>query len=378
MRIPRIQRVTTAALATAAVAALLASTAPAERQRRSAPPQATTLGVLDQRIAALALDGGRVAWLTGTADCFGSVYLSPVTTWRPVKLSDETRADTCRRSQFDPPPFALAGSRVLWAAFGAGGNSGYGRVSLVSAGRRRADLELLDWEYFINGDFLTAAAGDGATLVYATAFATLKSMECRPARCSYTVEGGVVNRVVGREPIRVPGVPPAIMLAASGDRLVVVPADTKPGSAHGETWIPQPAAGAAVEIRRVSSGALVARHRPRGVVRAVALSSRILAVLIREDGSRRIELRDPQDARLLWSVAAPALMTPHLSASDTRVAFSAGDDIHLLDLAERRDDVVARSIGRPVGLALEGRRLVWGESFGDYAGRIRSVLTTGR
>jgi hypothetical protein len=168
------------------------------------------------------------------------------------------------------------------------------------------------------------------------------------------------------------------MLAASGDRLVVVPADTNPGSAHGETWIPQPAAGAAVEIRRVSSGALVARYRPRGVVRAVALSSRILAVLIREDGSRRIELRDPQDARLLWSVAAPALMTPHLSASDTRVAFSAGDDIHLLDLAERRDDVVARSIGRPVGLALEGRRLVWGESFGDYAGRIRSVLTTGR
>jgi hypothetical protein len=378
MGIARIHRVAAAALATAAVVALLVSTAPAGQQRRSAPSDATTLGVLDERIAALALDGGRVAWLTGTADCFGSVYLSRVATWRPVKIADETRAETCRTSQFDPPPFALAGSRALWAAFSAGGNHGYGSVRLASVGRPPTDAEPLFWEYHVQGAYLTAAAGDGASLVYATADAELEDLECRRVRCAYTVYGGVVKRVVGRKAVRVPGVPAAIMLAVSGDRMAVVPADTSTQSAQDYVWIPRPAADAPVEIRRVSTGALVVRYQPRGVVRAVALSSRILAVLVRDGGSRRIEIRDARDARLLWSVAAPPWMTPRLSASGSQVAFSAKDEIHLLDVAERRDVVVARSIGPPVGLSIQGRRIVWGESFGEYAGRIRTVLAAGR
>jgi Tol biopolymer transport system component len=140
------------------------------------------------------------------------------------------------------------------------------------------------------------------------------------------------------------------------------------------------------EVRRVADGRLAARattKRPGTAATAVALSSRILALLLRptrnpwyEPLDRRkawLELFDSRTGRALGSVALPPQTADDPKASGWTVVFRTGTTIRALDARTKRMRVLARARTTPIGLSIDGRRVAWAENGGRVA-RIRAVM----
>jgi len=110
--------------------------------------------------------------------------------------------------------------------------------------------------------------------------------------------------------------------------------------------------------------------RVPGVPRALALTRAFAAVLAEGFYGKRIVFLHPRTGRLLRQLDVPA-ETTGLSAAGTRVVFSAGNEIRLV---EGRGDVttIAVAAARPQGLSIEGRRVAWIENSGGR-GRIRAL-----
>jgi Tol biopolymer transport system component len=153
-------------------------------------------------------------------------------------------------------------------------------------------------------------------------------------------------------------------------------ADPAGGNARSITFAPTTLLPEA-EVRRVADGRLVARvraKRPGTAATAVALSSRILALLLRPSRSpwytpvdRRkawLELFDTRTGRALGSVALPPQTADDPKASGWTVVFSAGTTIRAFDARTKRMRVLARRRTEPFDLSVEGRRIVWLESAG--------------
>jgi Tol biopolymer transport system component len=134
------------------------------------------------------------------------------------------------------------------------------------------------------------------------------------------------------------------------------------------------------EVRRVGDGRLLARvsaKRPGTAATAVALSSRILALLVRPTRrpwyrpvNRRkawLELFDSRTGRALGSVALPPQTADDPKASGWTVVFRTGRTIRALDARTKRMRVLARTRATPVGLSVDRRRVAWAENAGRVA-----------
>ena len=351
------------------ILALAAALAPAAAGR----PR--TLAVTPGPIAAFAQDGGRVAW-AGTepgSACPWRVRVLTLATGVRAAIN-RNGGPTCRDDLgFQPQAvggsvqLALAGTRAIWTLI-ASGNFRYVSVMTASLGNR-ADvrLEELVYQYgFGEGDHLGSVAGDGPTLAYSrVATSAVEVGDCfDQGTCETPVVGGGLARVVGRATVPVPGAPPAVLVAVSGRNAALVPA-----AQGGES--PSAAPGGPVEIRNATTGALVASFSPAGLVTAVALSSRLAAVLVETAGGTRIEWYATATGAPLGSKAA-AGAAPLLSASGDLIVFRTGRKIRLLDTAGGTTRVLATAAATPIGLSIEGRRVAWAESVADH-GQVRAV-----
>src|SRR5206468_2920531 len=93
--------------------------------------------------------------------------------------------------------------------------------------------------------------------------------------CRWRLAGGRIVRIVGSRPVTVRGLPPAALLAGANGRLALVePARRAASRGRAGTfdW-PRAARDGTVQIRVTGTTALVTSFRPRGTVRAVALSA---------------------------------------------------------------------------------------------------------
>ncbi len=107
-------------------------------------------------------------------------------------------------------------------------------------------------------------------------------------------------------------------------------------------------------------------------VREMALSKTYAVFLGGRRAEPRLAFYSPVSGRARGTIAIPRTASS-LSVSGSDVVFRTGNRIWLLDMRTRRRRVVARAARTPVGLSIEGRRIVWAEGFGK-GGRVRVVF----
>lgn len=302
----------------------------------------------DGVIRGLAYDGNQIAWI---GRCYG-LHL------RLLTRGPETRMNyTNCDDEFGPPLLALGGSRAIWTSTtGSGADFTQRLLTATTADRRPRKLEQRRQFDIISGDFIKATAGDGSTLAYAIVEIDQIPEGCdTTGACQSVLAGGGVWTVVGGRKRRLPGAPPALMLAASAGRLAVVPAANEAG---------QLAPPRTVEIRTATTGALLTSFSTTGIVRAVALSPRVAAVVVLDDRGRRkrIERYDPASGALLGSTSAPPQTENELDVADRTIVYRSGRLIRRLDALTGRGAIVARADWRLAAFAIEGDTVAWVET----------------
>jgi TolB protein len=126
-----------------------------------------------------------------------------------------------------------------------------------------------------------------------------------------------------------------------------------------------------VEIRDTRTGRLVKRFAIEGHASTVALGSGYAAFLVNHEPGVRIDLYN-LNGTLRKGVAVPAGVQT-ISAAGRNVVFATGVVIRRLDARTGVVSVLTTARRRPVGLTIEGRRVVWAENLRGGA-RIRSLI----
>jgi Tol biopolymer transport system component len=141
------------------------------------------------------------------------------------------------------------------------------------------------------------------------------------------------------------------------------PVDGKPGQIA-------PVSRSPVEIRNARTGRLIKRFTIAGHARAIALGPDYVALLVNHDPGVRVELYSLNGSRRK-AVAVPSSVRS-LSAAGRSVVFAAGTGIRRLDARTGAVTTLATTRWAPVGVTIEGRRVVWAENVGGAA-RIRAL-----
>jgi Tol biopolymer transport system component len=125
-----------------------------------------------------------------------------------------------------------------------------------------------------------------------------------------------------------------------------------------------------VEIRDAGTGRLIRRFSVDGHANAIALGPDYLALLVNHELGARVELYN-LDGRLR-TAAAVSSSVRNVAAAGRTVVFATGRVIRRLDARTGAVTVLATARRTPVGLTIEGRRVVWAEN-SRGAARIRAV-----
>ena len=308
-------------------------------------------------IYAAAASGSWVAW-EEYSGCY-AVRVRNLATGRETRLGDASIGSDCEYV----PAFAASRERALWVTQ-ASGNEVYETVLTRAPGEQRPTVleEFQGSAAGTGGEYLVGVAGDATLLVYAKMSRSLLDTCIDPGTpCFHFVVSGTVKRVVGRKAVAIPRVPPAVEVAVGGRRVAVVVAARRMPT-------DEPRQARRVEVRAGVTGALVAAVRPGGVVKRLALSRNVLALLARSRGRLLLErYRLPGGRRL--GVTHVRGYADGLAVSGNRIVFRTGRVIRLVDARTGRARIVGLPRTTPSSVSIEGRRLVWVEN-GRGRGRV--------
>lgn len=340
-------------------------------------------------IAAFAQDGGLVAWFASSADEGGcnEVWVWQLGGGQQHLPAAKFHNVTCNWQipSGSPVGLAVAGNggspALLWTLHEAASKAlrfDYVVGATVTDPVERRFQEIAHANHGA-GLWLGGVAGNDKTLVYAVTdvaykdqVACLSTPNVRGA-CDLRVVGGGVYRIVGRKtPQRVPGTGASLAVATSGDDVVYVPA-VGASSTDGH---PLASTDASIEVRKVSSGTRVASFTPTGTPLAVGLSGNTLALIGRRSGRLVLSWDDIVSGRQLGSLELPSGAAPQLSVGAHDIVFRVGRAIHVVDIATKRQHLLARAAATPVGLSVAGNRVAWAENI-HGRGRIRAVTLHG-
>lgn len=335
----------------AAIATALVAVSAAAAARR---PLVTTR----LTIAALAQDGSRVAWISG--GCY-AVRIRSLAARRTAVVGN-AEATTCY--SVVQPLLALAGRRALWVVSEAGNNI-YADVVTGTAGARNRPVEqVVGASGGSDGDYVTDVAGDGSTLVYSVISMSYLDTCIDPGQpCEYFVTGGRVMRVAGSSARKIPHLPPALELAASGRRIaLVVAAHDAPGGGA----VPS----GEVDVVDADGGAVVSRVETTGTPVDVALGTSVLAVSTQtRPHAYAIECFRAGTGERLAGMNVPARPND-LGVSGRHVLFRVGRSLRVFDAVAGGVRTVATAHSVPTAASIEGGRVVWVER---WRGRSRIV-----
>ena len=110
-----------------------------------------------------------------------------------------------------------------------------------------------------------------------------------------------------------------------------------------------------IEIRRTATGAVATRFRLDRPPTAVALTDASVVLLV----DHRLQVRS-RSGTLRRSIPVPAPID-RFSAAGSQAAYADGRAIWAVDLLSGRKTLIARTARLPVGVSLEGNRVVWAE-----------------
>jgi hypothetical protein len=339
--------------AIAIVASYPSTSAGAVRLVHTAPP-----GTIVQE---LSLSGSRLAWTREGPSCI-RVYRYSFATEIPTPL---TRARCVVTSAGGLAGLVLTGRRVYWTE-SKGGNSETSwslrstvapyRAMKVAAGHVwcgaggcscGADL----------GTALGPTSGSSTTFVYSTHDLSGEP-DCEDFGTGIVTGSRVHSLVAGPSGLRaavVPNTPGAAILAYRGGRIALVPLQ------DGQS--PTEPAGL-VEVRSVTSGALISQLSPAGTIRALALSRSVVAVLVRGANGNRIVRYAIATGERLGKTPVPASVDPEsLDIAYSRIVYRAGREIRVIRVETGQSRLVHRvSFDRSFtlnGVQIAGDRIVW-------------------
>jgi hypothetical protein len=342
-----------------------------------------------QTIAAFAQDGGLVAWFTPGGKSCNRAWVWELGSAQQHLPAQGTGYHNVTCDWQIPPgsPVGLAVAEnggspaVLWTLHESAAQSlrfDYVLGATVHDPSERRFQEVAHAKHGA-GLWLDGVAGGGTTLVYAVAQVAYKDqVEClstpkAPGACDLQVVGGGIYRLVGRRPpVKVKGAKASVAVAATGDEVAFVPAvgsSTADGHPLASPFVP-------VEVRKASTGALIASIAPHGTPVAIALSSRTLAILGRVNQTFVLSWYDIPSGKPAGSVPLPPTTSPAISAGDGAIVFHAGRSIRWVDVATQTVHTLAKAASAPIGLSIAGRRIAWAENT-DGRGRIRAITLAG-
>ena len=308
-------------------------------------------------VQAFALDGARMAWISGTCR---TVRVRGVAGGTVSVLGNASNTQCDDRGT---PMIALAGTRALWTEL-TFGNFTYTYVWTRGAGERALPKQL---DYLVHqndedGDWLTAMDGDGSTLTYADLVVSGKTLP--DDTDVYFADRGTVRRVTGRSRGIVQAQGPPLRIAVAGTRIALVYAD------RAEHELAVLRASQTVRVLDLS-GHVVATVVAQGRPRAVALTPPYLALLL----GNRVALY-----RYDMPGTPPRLSDPHFSsagldASGTLVVGHSGRAIWLYDVASGASRRIATAASAPIGLSIDGHKVAWAENIRS-GGRIRAMAVS--
>jgi hypothetical protein len=125
-----------------------------------------------------------------------------------------------------------------------------------------------------------------------------------------------------------------------------------------------------VKIRDARRGRLIKRFTVDGYARTVALGPGYVAMLVDHDPGLRVELYN-LNGSFRSSATVPSSVR-NVSAAGHNVVFATGRVIRRLDARTGVVSALATARRTPVGLTIEGRRVVWAENIRGVA-QIRVV-----
>ena len=343
-------------------------------------------------IQAFAQDGTSIAWFSASTKNCNAVWVLSLANSARSQLPDESAAArnvTCRWDVSPPVNLALAGPDALWTLKDTQATLPFDYVvgsGVVDDRVERRFQEVAHaksgtglWLGGIAGD--SAGAGAGApnvsTLVYATAAVQyVDEIACLSGgSCKTQLSGGGVYRVVGRPPATlIPNTQGAVAVAVSGSTVAYVPA-----AATGKNGRPVAAADVPIEIVDADTGAPISHVSPGGTPVAIALAPHVLVTLERTTAGLKLAWYSysTTTGTRIGSIAVKSATAPEITANDQIAVFRVGRFLHLLTFATGHSRTVAETVGRPVGVSLEGSRLAWAENI-HGRGRIRALFVNGR
>ena len=345
------------AIVLAVVGLLLTATAGATPSRGASGATPRTLYIEHGTIHKFTQDGARISWIGGRHYV---VHLRTVTGRRTLSgrsswVLGHAGVGGAVGSQ-SASTLVLGGQRAVWVKY-AGVMTREAGIYTSKPGQKKPMLIDSPGVTDYGGTYLTGLVASGETILYGDA-----TVRYDP-NGTWSLTGGGVHRFVGRSyPPRIPGIPPAFRIATGGRLVAVVPAKVTDPQ-RGE-WGAAP--NGPVDVYDLS-GHRLGRVVPQGTVREVALDWPDLAVIVtRSNGTTVVERYFANTGKLLAATTMPG--ASNLSIARGKVVFRVGNKIYLWWVAPKKPAVLWRSLGRPVGLSIEGRRVAWAAN-----GRIRAL-----
>jgi hypothetical protein len=254
-------------------------------------------------------------------------------------------------------------------------------AAVYAADRSRARLvQQIPGDCLGYGTSFQGLASDGRSFFYSLLSTRPKPVSSRCGEggaCRWQLAGGRILRLAGAKAAAVRGLPPAVLIAGASGRLALVePARSATSKPRGPFDWPRAAANGSVQIRDAATASLVTSFRPRGTVRAVALSAYRAIVLVQLGEDLRIEWYDADTGARLGAASVPRSTARRVSTDGRFVAYAGRRTVSVLDLETGTQRLVASTSGEPVGPSVRAGRVVWGEN-GRVAGRIRSAPAAG-
>jgi hypothetical protein len=350
-----------------------AGTGPAAGSSRMATPR--TLVTANHAIRSFAQSENAVAWI----DWRDHVYVK--------RLSKSTRffvgsalGNGNRATLKYTPLLTLVGTRAFWTTYD-GGNSVEVAIYVSAPGKKRSLVDVLgsDPDGSGTGDYPAGIVGDGTRLVYGFASINVPGGGW-PTDCVQLALGDRGVKAIAGSPydsnhsVRLPAMPSVMMLDASQGLIAVVPASWQVPPGDRCAWIAVGENGP-VQVYAVRSTAakLLSSVAPHGYVKAIALSSTQLAVLIqRANGPRLIERYNPKDGTIIGTTPVSSSTAFELGISSAGIVYRVGTKILFVG-PSGVPKLVWNARARPIGLSIEGRRIAWAE---NVKGRGRIVALT--
>jgi len=324
-------------------------------------------------ITAFAVDGNLLAWFTPGAHSCNTVHVLSLTGVKVTLPKPGTRNVTCRWSLGDRPvdlAIAEKSGGALWTLPEEAQVDLDYVVGADAAQPRERRFDQVAHTRAGAGLWLGGMAGSGSTLVYAvTTVAYVDQVACLSGgSCRLKIAGGTIHRVVGRRSSVVHDTGPAVAVAAAAGRIAYIPA-----RGVGPQGLPLPNRSAPIRVRSARTGALLARVAPRGLPLGLALAPHVLALLVRNGKRTSIAWYAPVRGNRLGSVRVPRTTSARLAVSDRMIVYRVGKVLHAIDVAGRRQHLLLKAAVTPVGLSVDGNRILWAENI-DGRGRIRSLV----